>query len=193
MVRNLKGTLIAGLFMMLGFGSLMSAEYKLESFRSVVGAGGMVEEASAKGTYVVSGVVSQAVIEDRNSTNYFVKQGFWNEIISSVSVDDVVIKNNGLSNYPNPIKDYTKIQFELPAEAYVTVKIFDVAGNLIATIYDDYKNAGTASVDWRATDNFGSRIASGNYVCEVSARPAMVNGPEAFQAFATRKVLTVVN
>ncbi len=193
MVRNLKSTLLVGLFIILGYGSLFSQQYKVESFRSVIGSGGMVEEASSKGTYVVSGVLSQAIIEDRSSNAYLVKQGFWTEIPRMTSVDEnPSITTNGINNYPNPIKDFTNIKFELPGEAYIQVRVYDVTGNLVSTIYDGYENAGTVSIDWYATDNSGMRLSSGNYVCEVSARPAMLAGGDAFKAFVSRKIMTVV-
>lgn len=196
MVRNLKSVLLGGVLVALGFGAAQAQttpEYKME--RSVFNSGGMVATVTSKGGYTVSGGISQAVIGDVNSSNYNMKQGFWTEINAAQSsvADNFDVKTSGINNFPNPIKDFTKIQVELPGEAYVSVKIYDVTGNLVMSFDETYFSSENASFDWRATDAYGNRIASGNYVCEVTARSAAFAGNGQFTPFVARKILTVVN
>jgi hypothetical protein len=61
-------------------------------------------------------------------------------------------------NFPNPFNPETNINFELPKNGNVTLKVYDVLGNLVTTLYDGYKSAGV----YNATFN-GAGYASGIY------------------------------
>jgi len=61
-------------------------------------------------------------------------------------------------NYPNPFNPVTSIKFDLPKDGNVTLKIYDVLGNLIYTLYDGYKPAGTYNASFD-----GTNLASGIY------------------------------
>ena len=194
MVRNLKRPLLTGLFMLLGGGTLLCGEYRLNEFRSVVGAGGMVWQSSSKGTYSVSAVLGQqSVIEDKANSNFMVKQGFWIESEGTSSVDDGQIEQNAqFSNYPNPFNTSTKISYELPGSAYVTIKVYDLVGNVVKTIYDGYQNSGMQELAWDGFDNTNNSLPSGSYICELSARPMEMSGSEAFNAYVSRNVMVIV-
>ncbi|HRE41367.1 MAG TPA: T9SS type A sorting domain-containing protein [Ignavibacteria bacterium] len=45
-------------------------------------------------------------------------------------------------NYPNPFNPTTKINFQLPEDSRVVLKIFDITGREVATIIDEFKPAG---------------------------------------------------
>jgi photosystem II stability/assembly factor-like uncharacterized protein len=66
-------------------------------------------------------------------------------------------------NYPNPFNPSTRIKYSIPPvgtkrTVSVQIKVFDVLGNEIATLVDEYKPAGTYEVTWYATD-----LSSGVY------------------------------
>jgi hypothetical protein len=61
-------------------------------------------------------------------------------------------------NYPNPFNPVTKINFALPKQGFVTLKIFDVLGREVKTLVNEVKTAGKFSVDFNA-----SEFASGVY------------------------------
>ena len=72
-------------------------------------------------------------------------------------------------NYPNPFNPSTKIKFEIPAQArndnmLVTLKIYDVLGNEVATLVNGEKPAGTYEVDFNA-----SQLTSGVYFYKLQA------------------------
>jgi hypothetical protein len=68
-------------------------------------------------------------------------------------------------NYPNPFNPATTIQFALPTNARVTLKVYDVIGREVATLLNgDVREAGNHSVSFNA-----SRFASGVYFYRLSA------------------------
>ncbi len=61
-------------------------------------------------------------------------------------------------NYPNPFNPSTKINFSLPKQGFVTLKIYDVVGKEVAKLVNEVKPAGYYSVDFNA-----SALSSGVY------------------------------
>jgi hypothetical protein len=60
-------------------------------------------------------------------------------------------------NYPNPFNPATTISFTLPSRSYVLLKVFDLIGREITTIFSEEMSAGTYSKRWNA-DNMSSGI-----------------------------------
>ena len=55
-------------------------------------------------------------------------------------------------NYPNPFNPVTKINFALPKQGFVTLKIYDVLGREIRSLVNEVKSAGNYSVDFNASE-----------------------------------------
>jgi Secretion system C-terminal sorting domain len=55
-------------------------------------------------------------------------------------------------NYPNPFNPTTKINFALPKQGLVTLRIYDVLGREVRTLVNEVKSAGTYSVDFNASE-----------------------------------------
>lgn len=72
-------------------------------------------------------------------------------------------------NYPNPFNPSTTILYDLPKDANVTLKIYNVLGEEVATIVNDNKSAGYHSVVWNGRTNKGIAAASGIYFYHLSA------------------------
>jgi len=67
-------------------------------------------------------------------------------------------------NYPNPFNPATTIEFSIPEQSKVTLKIFDVLGREVATLVNEQKNAGNYQVNFDA-----SNLASGLYIYTIKA------------------------
>ncbi|MBD3403081.1 T9SS type A sorting domain-containing protein [candidate division GN15 bacterium] len=67
-------------------------------------------------------------------------------------------------NYPNPFNPVTTIEYSLPEQQHVTIDIFNVLGQRVCTIVDRRQPAGTYGIDWDATDQSGSPVATGVYL-----------------------------
>jgi hypothetical protein len=69
-------------------------------------------------------------------------------------------------NYPNPFNPSTVINYQLPVASNVSLKVFDVLGNEIATLVNEEKPAGTYNVKFR-TQNL--QLSSGIYFYRLQA------------------------
>ncbi len=72
-------------------------------------------------------------------------------------------------NFPNPFNPTTTIQYRLPADATVTLDIYNNLGQKVRTLVDDFRSAGTHSVVWDGRNAAGSQVASGIYFYRVNA------------------------
>ena len=81
-------------------------------------------------------------------------------------------------NYPNPFNPTTTIRVALPQAAFVSLKVYNMLGQEVATLMEGEKNAGYVSTVWNGRDQYGSAVASGVYIYRVVARP--VSGGEDF-------------
>ena len=73
-------------------------------------------------------------------------------------------------NYPNPFNPSTTIVFELPEANTVTLRIYNIKGQLVRTLLNNGAwDAGRHSVKWDGRNQSGNRIASGIYIYHLSA------------------------
>lgn len=99
----------------------------------------------------------------------------WNNIFEWFDPDFVSIGDENIhplvvrlaKPYPNPFNPVTTIQYELPAEALVSLTIFDILGRPVNTLVDSPQSAGYYSVAWNATDDSGSLVSAGVYFCRL--------------------------
>lgn len=84
----------------------------------------------------------------------------FSQIISNIiSEPSELVKDFKLmQNYPNPFNPSTKIEFEMPASAFVTLKVYDVLGKEITVLINQTLHQGKHSIDFS-----GSHLASGIY------------------------------
>jgi len=61
-------------------------------------------------------------------------------------------------NYPNPFNPTSTIEYSIPGNSFVTLKIYDALGREVATLINGKQNAGMHSVNFN-----GERLASGIY------------------------------
>lgn len=67
-----------------------------------------------------------------------------------------------LQNYPNPFNPNTIISWQSAVGSHQTLKVYDVLGNEVATLVDEYKPAGSYEVEFRSADGI-RQLASGIY------------------------------
>lgn len=67
-------------------------------------------------------------------------------------------------NYPNPFNPSTTIDFTLPSDTFVSLKVYDLLGNETASLISEPKEAGSYSLQFD-----GTNLASGNYIYVLNA------------------------
>lgn len=67
-------------------------------------------------------------------------------------------------NYPNPFNPVTSISYSIPKAGPVKLQVFDLLGNEVATLVNEYKNAGTHKVSFDA-----SALPSGVYLYTIQS------------------------
>ncbi|UCD17371.1 MAG: fibronectin type III domain-containing protein [Candidatus Zixiibacteriota bacterium] len=72
-------------------------------------------------------------------------------------------------NYPNPFNPSTTIEYSVPVRSNVAIRIYNVLGQLTATLVDEPKAAGNYAVDWGGIDDNGLQVASGVYLYRIEA------------------------
>ncbi len=86
-----------------------------------------------------------------------------NELKQNVTVASELPMEYSLSNYPNPFNPSTTINYQLPKNGFVTIKVFDLLGKEVATLVSGNKSAGYYSVSFDA-----SKLTSGVYICTIN-------------------------
>ena len=71
-------------------------------------------------------------------------------------------------NYPNPFNPVTTIEYSIPFESYVILKVYDILGREVATLVNEQKNAGYYRITFNASNLSSSvyfyRIQAGSFV-----------------------------
>ncbi len=86
-------------------------------------------------------------------------------VASSVENEKTTVTQFELAqNYPNPFNPTTRIKYSIPFDSKVTISVYSITGELVTELVNDYKSAGTYSVDFN-----GSNLASGVYIYRMMA------------------------
>jgi flagellar hook assembly protein FlgD len=90
-----------------------------------------------------------------------------------------------ITNYPNPFdsrQENTTILYTLVTDSEVKANIYDLFGNPIKVYPEKKETAGIKMIVWDGTDDNGSKVTKGGYICVVEIR----NG--GMKVMATRKI-----
>jgi hypothetical protein len=78
-------------------------------------------------------------------------------------------------NYPNPFNPSTVIRYQLPVTSQISIKVYDILGNEVATLVDEFKPAGSYEVEFNTSTSAGE-LASGVYVYRLQTAPSAGSG-----------------
>ncbi|TAL72262.1 MAG: T9SS type A sorting domain-containing protein, partial [Bacteroidetes bacterium] len=131
------------------------------------------------GSYLIEGLQSGSYTIVTNMINFNdVKTN--NIMITGTNQVDVVLQPIGITevrengaevenfelgqNYPNPFNPSTTISYTIPENSYVTMKIYNILGNEVATIINENQTAGSYKLKFTA-----SNLSSGVYFYKIQA------------------------
>ncbi|KPL03278.1 MAG: hypothetical protein AMJ73_07490 [candidate division Zixibacteria bacterium SM1_73] len=66
-------------------------------------------------------------------------------------------------NYPNPFNPQTSIDYALPQNTHVKLTVYNILGERVKVLVDEYQTAGYKSATWDGKDEKGEDVASGVY------------------------------
>ena len=69
-----------------------------------------------------------------------------------------------VQNYPNPFNPSTEIKYDIKKESFVTIRVYDVLGRVVATLVNENKPAGFYTINFDA-----SNLSSGIYFYTIKA------------------------
>lgn len=83
------------------------------------------------------------------------------------TIDEVVMPLS-LSVYPNPFNPQTNIALSIPRTANVSVRVFNIKGQVVKNVISETMRSGNHIVSWNGRDNSGKSVATGIYFISVN-------------------------
>jgi hypothetical protein len=126
---------------------------------------------------LLSGFGYGAIRDDRAQSPYdrvvhlqTILQWLGNDVAAPTAASSPPPLENGLAqNYPNPFNPTTTIRYSARARSHVSIRIYNVAGQLVRTLVDGVTTPGVHDVVWNGRDNAGEPVSSGVYLYRMVA------------------------
>jgi photosystem II stability/assembly factor-like uncharacterized protein len=100
-----------------------------------------------------------------SQTNLGVYGALLQTVITKIEKSTKISDYSLSQNYPNPFNPSTTIQYQIPKEQFVTLKVFDITGKKIETLINENQSPGNYEVKWSA-----SKYSSGVYYYRIETR-----------------------
>jgi hypothetical protein len=160
--------------------STLFGQYQIQKY--VIGSGVTISNSAE---HKLINTLGQPMVGNSSSQLHNCLSGFWNSVMSTVGVNDLEnmpTKFELFQNYPNPFNPTTTIRYSIPTPlnppfnkggttgGFVTLKVYDILGNEIATLVNAEKNPGTYEVQFSTSEYHLSsgiyfyRLTAGNFV-----------------------------
>ena len=109
------------------------------------------------------------LLDTRTASDHFPKVADLSfDTITSVPYQNNLVAFNLEQNYPNPFNPKTNIGFRIPDFGFVSLKVYDILGNSVATLMNDYVSAGDYKVEFNSSELpsgiYFYQLKSGNYL-----------------------------
>jgi len=123
-------------------------------------------------------------LTDQADTNRFFstytdQQGQYTIQINQTDINDNHSENfydfRLFQNYPNPFNPSTNIRYELTQPSNVSIKIYNVLGQKIKTLFEGFQSSGFGQIVWNATDEHNQGVPAGVYIYSMKAGNFRIN------------------
>ncbi len=143
-------------------GDLMPGDYKLEVSRVDYGDGYL-------GGNDLNSAQTITVGEKQTVTNADIKLGVITAVESDVDANSIPTHFELAQNYPNPFNPTTNIHYQVPMNAKIIIKIYNILGQDIRTLVDKHQETGNYLIQWDGKDQNGNLVPSGLYFYQMKA------------------------
>lgn len=90
-------------------------------------------------------------------------------IAEEYAISGNTITNYSISSFPDPFNPTTNIYFTLPEDQIVSIKIYNILGELVKELVNRQYTRGAYTIKWNGEDEFGSNVNSGVYIVNLQA------------------------
>ena len=112
---------------------------------------------------------------ERNKMVQYTASGIWvydfeyEEYVADSDIPIPSIKTELLGNYPNPFNPSTTINLSLSVASNLRVDIYNIKGQKVKTLLNEFKPSGEHSIVWSGKDDNGNDVGSGIYFYRMEA------------------------
>ncbi len=103
------------------------------------------------------------------STDWRDTAGLLTPVAATIPVSAAPVAKLAITAAPNPLNPSTDLKFTTTRPGRVTLRIFDLAGQLVKVLADEAMEAGPHALRWDGSDASGGRVSSGVYFVRLSA------------------------
>ena len=100
--------------------------------------------------------------EDHDMMRPFEVSSTASAIVQRNDLFNKMVPNDSLTVYPNPVTLNTTINFKVSSKSKVSIKIFDIEGHEVSTVFEGEKSPGIYTLPFK-----GNRLAGGMYICRM--------------------------
>jgi hypothetical protein len=108
------------------------------------------------------------LIYNKNVAQLFYNSNYKSlDSLTSINNEDVILHPDEFSlhqNYPNPFNPSTKISWQSPVGSWQTLKVYDILGNEVATLVNEFRTAGSYEIEFNP-----AQLSSGIYFYKLNA------------------------
>ena len=119
---------------------------------------------AGSGDNLSSGNTFEEIESKQIKINALLKGLNWGEANAMMSTNSILQDFSLSQNYPNPFNPATTINYDLPSDGIVTIKVYDILGREVKTLVNEMKTAGYHKIQFNAAD-----LASGAYFYQMKA------------------------
>ncbi len=134
-----------------------------------------ITDAAMTSGYSTEGTRTTVIIVAPEAGELFTADNdFQIESIVAASGDSYITANIAqdyalLSSYPNPFNPETTISYDIMTDGMVEVAIYNLMGQKVASLVNNYHSAGSYTVNWAGQDHLGNAVSSGVYFAQLTS------------------------
>lgn len=102
-----------------------------------------------------------------STNNAWIYKKNWNSLDLDAQNSNSAAHYNLKNNYPNPFNPSTNIYYSLSKENFITITVYDLIGNKIKLLVNDYKSIGNHTVNWNGVNEKGVSVSAGLYLFSI--------------------------